>query len=244
MFSWKKYILILMSFVLLLMAAACSRDPGSSSSGEGPANFPTLPNGGTTTHQQTTEPTTTEPLAYYDFEPKTTGVFLTRSGEIRSAEVTPFDNSGFEEPRYDVEGLRSFVQETVDTYNTAKNSIAVSIHSLEVISGVASLVLSYDSLESFMDFQGSEFGIKQLKLTNREDAIRNYDIRNLVDTTGKHVDLLEAFRGEDILVLVISGKTSVTVNGNIYYLSQNLDVTGVNSVRCDDDVNLSFIIFR
>ena len=247
MFSGKKYILISL-LILVFLLAACQQNPQQTTSNDLPEGFPTPPAttslSTTTTENLTTVPTTTEPLADYPFEPTVTGIYMTRDGRICSAEITPFDNSSFQEPRYMEEGLREFVQSNVSNYNTAKGFEAVTMEELEVKNKVAKLVLSYDSVETFMDFQGKDFGIRNLRLVSRDEAVRNYDIQNLVDANGNEIGLLDALRGEDVMVLVISGRTTVTVNGNIRCFSQHLVSLGANAVRCDDEASYSFIIFR
>lgn len=246
MFSGKKYILISL-LILVFLLAACQ--PGQNSitttSADLPAGFPTPPatTNPTSTMDQTPS-STTESLVDYPFEPTVTGIYMTRDGRILSAEITPFDNSSFSEPRYMEEGLKAFVQENVTSYNAAKGFEAVTVEELEVKDKVAKLVLGYDSLETFMDFQGKDFGIRQLRLVSRDEAVRNYDIQNLVDASGNEVGLIDALRSEDVMVLVISGRTTVTVNGNIRCFSRHVVSLGANAVRCDDEVGYSFIIFR
>ena len=224
-------------------ATTSTAEPGSSTS----ASASTSTNPGiiiSTEPETTAAPTTAEPLAYYPFEPGTTGIYLTRDGEIQSAEITDFDNSAFETPRYNIEDLKAFVDSRVKAYNDAKGTKAIKVESLAQKDQMAELILSYATIQDFMDFQGAEFGVRHLDLMTRENAIRNYDIKNLADTEGNKVDILTALKARDAKVLIVSGKTHITINGNISYLSDNLILTGVNSVRCDSDQGYSYIIFR
>ena len=239
--------------ILMLLLTACNEDvTQDTTTPAGSQPVATLPvNTSQNTTSQTTpsepvstQPTTEEVLADYPFEPATTGIYITRSGQIKSAELTDFDNSAFETARYSEIELKLFVESRVKAFNESQNKEAVTVDLLEVKDKVAKLILSYDTVDDFMTFQGSDFGVKSVTLLSRENAIRGYDIRNLKDASGNPVDLLTALRQSDLHVLVVSGKMHVTVNGNITALSEGLILTGVNSARCDSDQGNSFIIFR
>ena len=252
--SLKKYIFPLVLVLMLSLLSGCQEDVSQTTAPDltlpvpgGPTYYPTRPTEptpGETDPLTTAAPTTEEALAFYPFAPETTGIYLTRDGEIQSAEITEFSNEGFSAPRYSMAELRIFVDRRVTAYNTAKGSEAIKVVDLSQKDKNAQLILSYASLEDFMAFQGEEFGVQHLALMGREDAIRNYEISGLTDASGKKAEILKALQARDSKVLIITGKTHITVNGNIGYLSDNLILTGVNSARCDSDQGYSFIIFR
>ena len=146
--------------------------------------------------------------------------------------------------RDDEEGLRNFVNERIAEYNANKKSDAVSVEKLKVQDGEATLILSYANTNYFLEFQGIDFNVKYLALLSRENAVKSYNISNLVDTSGEPVELLTALERDDVKVLVVTGKTMITVNGDILYTSADMILNGLNMVRCDDNVNYSFVIFR
>ena len=257
----KKSILpVILILGLLLMLAACGKReepstlPGPGLSSESDSAEPgshseadnTVRPTSTTprTKPTTTEPETEAPPADYPFEPTGTGIYVTRDGVIKSAEVTAFDNRKFPQVRYDEAELKTFVDTEVKAYNDSKKKNAVTVETLSVKNGEATLVLNYDDFDSFLEFQGKDFGVKHLALLSREDAVRNYNISKLVDTAGVKTDLLIALQDQDVQVLVVTGKTLVTLNGDILYMSSGMVLTGLNMVRCEDDVNYSFIVFR
>ena len=266
MLSLKKYMAIaalLIRSALLLSACGSEAEPTGATlrTYEDQTNqtpTPTLPEhtpGATTTQaavttaaetepRTTAAPTTEAPLADYEFNPEYTGIYLTRSGKIKSAEITDFDNTGLTPARYTEAGLKSFVNGRVTAYNTEKGGEPIKVELLQVRNKVAKLILSYASIEDFMAFQGSDFSVNFLALLDRESAIRGYDIRNLKDTSGNPMDLLSALRSADSKIVVVNGRIHITLNGNITAVSDNLIVTGNNAVRCDSDQGYSFIIFR
>nr|MBQ6242399.1 hypothetical protein [Lachnospiraceae bacterium] len=242
---------------LLLMVAACGKKedptlPGQSSAetttAENDSQQPESTTQPTTTAQKTktttTQPTTEPPMADYPYEPTGSGIYVTRDGVLKSAEVTSFDNRKFPQVRYNEAELKEFIDKEVKAFNDSKKKNAVTVEDLTVKSGEATLVLNYADFDSFLEFQGTDFGVKHLALLEREDAVRKYNISNLVDTAGVKTDLLIALQDTDIKVLVVTGKTLITLNGDILYMSSGMTMTGVNMVRCEDDVNYSYVVFR
>ena len=192
----------------------------------------------------TTEPTTEAPLHDYPFEPASTGIYVTRDGEIKSAEITSFDNSQFKKARYDEAGLKKFVTQSIKEFNESKKSEAVTLEELKIEDKEARLIMSYASFNYFLEFQGSDFNVKHLALMSRENAVRNYNISNLVDVHEEPAELLIALGNANAKVLVITGQTLITVNGDILYYSSGMVMTGPNTIRCDDEINYSFVVFR
>ena len=185
--------LLIMTLLLLALTACSSDETPTTTAGQSqpPATLPFNPSSHSTiqttvpTEGVTAEPTTEEAPADYPFEPVTSGIYITRDGGIKSAELTDFDNRAFETARYSEAELKLFVQSRVKAYNEAKQQEAITVDLLQVKDKIAELILSYATFEDFMAFQGSDFGVRSLTLLTRENAIRNYDIRNLKDTSGK-----------------------------------------------------------
>lgn len=255
----KSLIPVVLILSLLLLLTACHKDPdpatlpGPSSTTEATTAEPESEQASTTkqptttvprTKATTTQPTTEPPLADYPFEPTGSGIYVTRDGVIKSAEVTSFDNRKYPQVRYDETELKEFIDAEVKAFNEEKKTNAVTVEELTVKGGEATLILNYADFDSFLEFQGTDFEVKHLALLSREDAVRKYNINNLVDTAGVKTDLLIALQDTDVQVLVITGKTLVTLNGDICYMSDGMSMTGVNMVRCEDDVNYSYIVFR
>ena len=146
-----------------------------------------------------------------------TGIYVARDGSIRTAEITEFSNEGFDRDRYDTETLRSYVTGWVDSYNSAKGKASVRIETIDVTDGVATLILYYDSLNAFIDFQGEDFGITSLRVGTAEFAARNFALSGLKDTEGNTVTPIDALQDEDVTV-VDEQKTEVpykiTVTGD------------------------------
>ncbi|MBQ4425625.1 MAG: hypothetical protein II882_07835 [Lachnospiraceae bacterium] len=238
----RKFICALMLLSLLLCLAACGKQPstteGSNTDSTVQPSAPQTSRSSSEEHSSETEESTEDPLSDYPFEPTVTGIYLTREGKIQSAEVSSFDD-----PHYDKKTLLDFIADVVGEYNAAKGIEAVSIVSLEVADKKATLVLSYDEISHFMEFQGSDFNVSLIKVVTTEEAARDYTLTNLMKPDGTKVSAFNALKDEQQKVLIIKGDTSVTVNGDITALSKSFTVTGPNSARVSTETEC-FIFFK
>ena len=166
-----------------------------------------------------------------------------RDGSIRTAEITEFSNEGFDRDRYDTETLRSYVTGWVDSYNSAKGKASVRIETIDVTDGVATLILYYDSLNAFIDFQGEDFGITSLRVGTAEFAARNFALSGLKDTEGNTVTPIDALQDEDVTVVAVSGNSLISFAGEVKFLSGSLTLVDANTVRVSSKSD-TFIIFK
>ena len=229
----KKLIGFLVTLLLILGLAACGKQPDSSSIENSSVNSPTRNSSTTELPEQTTQAP-----ADYPFEPTVTGIYVTRDGRLMSAEVASFDN-----PHYELSGLQTFVLEQVNAYNDAKGTEAVILNDVKVADGKATLILEYSKFGYFLDFQGSDFGVASLRLMTTAEAAKDYTLNNLAAPNGTTVSAYQAVSDESAMVLAVVGDTSVTVNGDILFLSKNFTVTGVNSARVNTE-EPCFIFFK
>ena len=190
-----------------------------------------------------TEPGSTSEAVTIEFKPTVTGIYVARDGSIRTAEITDFSNEGYSEQRYDVSTLRTYVSDWVDAYNAAKGKDAVRIESIEVSDGMATLVLYYDNLNAFMDFQGEDFGITSLKVGTAEYAARYFALTGLKDTEDRSVTPIDALQDEDVTVVAVSGSAVISFAGEVKFLSKSATLVDANTVRVNSKSDV-FIIFK
>ena len=190
-----------------------------------------------------TEPRSTAEAVTIEFKPTVTSIYVARDGSIRTAEITDFKNDGFEQERYNAETLRSYVSGWVDSYNSAKGKNSVRIETIDVSDGVATLILYYDSLNAFIDFQGEDFGITSLRVGTAEFAARNFALSGLKDTAGNTVTPIDALQDEDVTVVAVSGSSVISFAGEVKFLSGSLTLMDANTVRVSSKSD-TFIIFK
>lgn len=190
-----------------------------------------------------TQQSTAEEVKNIEYKPTATGIYVARDGSIRTAEITDFSNNGFDKVRYDLDTLRSYVTGWIDNYNQAKGKTSVAIDTIAATDETATLVLSYDSINSFMDFQGEDYGITSLKVGPAEFAARNFALSGLKDTEGNNVTPIDALQDESVTVVAVSGSCLVSFAGEIKYLSHSLTLVDANTVRLNSKSE-AFIIFK
>ena len=180
----------------------------------------------------------TEPLPDYPFAPTTTGIFIRRDKTIQSAEVTSFDTKKYSEAE-----LRKTVTGWIEEYNKAAGREAVGLDSLSVKDNRATLILNYADANAFMDFQGTDFDVKELAVATAVEAATRMSLKNLKSPSGTAVSATQALTDDEVTVLKVSGKINITTQGDIRFLSSTLTLSGTNSVRVNSD-SAVFIIFR
>ena len=168
--------ILVVALVIVVVLSRCNSNTPIIGSSD--ANTQTSSSQGSSSTNDTQNSTAAE-LITIEYNPTATGIYIARDGSIKSAEITDFSNEGFDKPRYDLETLRSYVTEWVDSYNQAKEKKSVSIESIELKDNAATLILNYDSINSFIDFQGADFGVTSLKIGSSEFAARNFALSGL-----------------------------------------------------------------
>lgn len=193
--------------------------------------------------EKDTEPKSTAEAVTIEFKPTATGIYVARDGSIRTAEITEFRNDGFDQERYDLETLRTYVTGWVDSYNDAKGKASVRIETIDVTDGMATLILYYENLNAFIDFQGEDFGITSLRVGTAEYAARNFALSGLKDTAGNTVTPIDALQDEDVTVVAVSGSALISFAGEVKFLSGSLTLVDANTVRVSSKSD-TFIIFK
>lgn len=243
--EFRRLIALILSLALIFSLGACKNNNKESSTGasSSPAASSSVPGHSSSAVPTSSEPTKETLCEELSFAPNATSLFVDRAGNIKTGEVTDFDNSSFKEQRYDEAGLRQYVTGWIKDFNEAKGKEAIKLDTLAVADKKATLIMSYDTVESFMEFQGEDYGVTELRVTSVEDAAKNYQLSALRDKDGKSVSPLEAVKNDEYTVVVVSGNFQLTTSGPVAYLSNALTLTGPNTVRVNTK-NLCYIIFK
>ena len=191
------------------------------------------------------------------FEPEASGIYVDRSGAVKSAELESFDNSAFEEARYDEAELKSFVEEAVIAYNQEKGAAAVayaseleekdavlpvSVEKLEVKDAKAELILDYQSAEDYLVFNEADETITELVVQSAPSAVgAGISLDGLVNTKGETVDASKAKTNEKYTVLTLTGTTTAVVNGKIAGVSGDVAIQDEHTVSISGS---AVVLFR
>lgn len=195
------------------------------------------------TEETPAEPSTAEPPVTIEFKPTATSLYISRDGSLRTAEITDFSNKEFDKARYEVETLKNYISGWVDSYNNAKGKESVRIETIDVTDDTATLIMYYDSVNSFMDFQGADYGITTLRIGTAEYAARNFALSGLKDTNEAAVTPIQALQDEEVTVVAISGSGLISFAGEVKYMSNSLTLVDSNTVRLSSKSEV-FVIFK
>lgn len=193
------------------------------------------------------------------YEPKISSLYVDKDGTVKGAEVTSFDNSAFAEARYNEEDLKTFVEEAVIAYNREVGSPAkaysseleernqilpVSINTLEVADGTATLILDYASCEDYTRFNESDDTIQELTLMTAPDALAaGAPLNDLYDVDGDLIDTSKEQTRKRYFVLSFAGTLPVVVDGNVMGVSQGVTILDDHTVSVPYGTT-GYVLFR
>ncbi|MDD6211725.1 MAG: hypothetical protein PUB22_01025 [Clostridiales bacterium] len=182
------------------------------------------------------------------YEPEVSGVFIRKDGSVKSAEIEPFDNSGFTEERYKESELKSFVEDAVISYNEencgqsaayakdTKEELKVAIEKLEVKSNTATLILDYASCQDYLSFSEADDAIVALSVqTAPEAADENISLDGLVDAEGNAADTSSMESNKKYYVAEVAGTSEIVVEGKLMAVSSGVTVKDKNTAVIDSE---------
>ena len=147
----------------------------------------------------------------------------------------------FAESYYDIEELKNAIGQACDTYNETAGKEAVKMESAEVSEGTATVVMTYDSTQSYSDFNRQALFAGTVK-----DAFKaGYDL----NVTLFPVKEGEAPIGKDELLSMGEKKIAivredVTVWGKIRSLSEDaVPGSKADTASVTDENSLTYILF-
>ena len=191
------------------------------------------------------------------FSPTETSIFIKKNRSIVSAEIEDFDNSEFGEERYDESELLAFVEETVISYNEeidglayayasdTNEDLAVSISSLTVEDGSATLILNFASADDYVDFYFSAAfgGLDDLIVGLVSDGVNSgLSFSDMVDADGNEADYDTMTENEDYVLVSVTGSTVMQVQGIVMYYSSGCTLQDSSTVLTTDET--SYVIFK
>lgn len=160
----------------------------------------------------------------YDTEEST--IFILKDGTIVSTDVESFDTA-----TYDEEGLRTYVEEKINTYNDEYGKNCVSLEKLTVEENIAKLIIKYASDEDYTRFNGVE-----LFCGTMADALVSgypFDVAFAAIQDGKATSCSASdVKGADgYKVVVLKANGNVQVKGDIAYVSvANVELLDDNKI--------------
>lgn len=193
------------------------------------------------------------------FHPAESSIYINPDGTVVGAEVESFDNSGYSEDRYSADGLQSFIENAVITYNKnagaegvayrkdlsdRKQQLPVSIESLDVGSGKATLILDYASCDDYLSFNEADSTIKDLSVVSAPQAAgEGISLDGLTDAEGKTADTTAAKSDQNYQLLSVCGHTKVVINGDVIGVSAGASIDSEHEVTVSSD-QIAYILFR
>lgn len=141
-------------------------------------------------------------------------VFVLKDGKIVSTDVEDFD-----EGTYDTDGLKDYVDQTIDTYNEENGKGLVKCKDLSVKDSKAILTLEYASASDYQKFNDIELFAGSVAEALAAGYSFDADFASVSDGKIKACDSSAFLNDPDYKVVVIKGNTNVQVKGAIAFAS-------------------------
>lgn len=141
-------------------------------------------------------------------------VFVLKNGQIVSTDVEDFS-----EDTYDVDGLKTYVKDAVDTYNKKNGKDTVSFKKLSTKDNKATLTLEYDSATDYQKFNDITLFTGSVAEALAAGYSFDTDFASVSDKEIKACDKNEFLNDASYKVVVIQANTNVSVKGTIAYVS-------------------------
>ena len=195
-----------------------------------------------------------------EFDPAETSIFIKKNGHIVGAEISDFDNSSFETPRYDAAELQAFVESAVLEYNRARGLsyirqsdiedketvLPVSIEKLEVVDKTATVILDYASPTDYLSFNGTTYLVPIHNLvvgTVADGNVSGLTYGNMLKADGTAAAGTDISEKPKYFLAAVTGNSIVKVEGKVRYYSADLELKDENTVVSSGE-DVHFIVFK
>lgn len=160
-------------------------------------------------------------------------LLIKEGGVIQSALVDEFD-----EPYYDKDELREFMDKEIDKYNGKNEEDSVVLVEYEVLDQMAKVILEYKNLDVY-----SEFNQIEAKWLTPEEARSSSEIPNLLTAVKEEGEVnKEDILKEDCKVLVLNESIDVRLDGKVIAFANGI-LLNDRSVQTGA-MNASVIIYQ
>ena len=146
------------------------------------------------------------------YEASDSTVFILKNGKVVSVDV-----EDFAEDTYSLSDLQAYVESALETYTSVNGSKSVTLTDLSVEEDVASLTLTYASVEDYAAFNDTELYTGTVIQALRDGY--TFDVSFKKASDGEEVSVSEVLDSEKLNLVIIKANTTVTVPGEIVYYS-------------------------
>lgn len=161
-------------------------------------------------------------------------ILVKKDGTIQSSLVEEFNKK-----YYDKTELKDFIEKEVSNYNKKAGGDKVTVSSLEVKDGIASVVFTYANIQDYAEFNQVEAELISASEA-RDKSIISDDFIDI--STNETVAKEKAFEEDNDLVLIIGEQLNITVEGKLKYYA-NAAVLNQTTVQATGENN-TVVVFK
>lgn len=161
-------------------------------------------------------------------------VYINQSGKIELLCVESFDKE-----YYQKDELKTFVEETVDTYKAQTQDKSVELVDFQVEEGNAKVLLTMENAQVYTDFQG-----EHMQVISSEEMGENIVLPEnfIVSEDGSTIEKEKVLQESGLKFVIVEESINVIVEGTIKYYIDAI-ITGSNQAQTTGE-NVSIIVFQ
>lgn len=141
-------------------------------------------------------------------------VFVRKDGSVVSTDVEKFDENTYEQ-----DGLKTYVEEAISSYNSEYGKGMVKLKNLSVKDSKAVLTIEYNSAADYQRFNEIDFFTGSVAEALAAGYAFDVDFASVSDGKAVSCDVDEFLNDASYKVVIIRGNTNVKVKGSIAYVS-------------------------
>lgn len=160
-------------------------------------------------------------------EPEESYLSINKDGSITQKIV-----ESFAEENYDLEELRTMAEEKIEAYYLASGGKNIELTQLKESDNKITVVLEYELLESYNDFNQATLFTGDIKdALKEEDSSYFYNVKFLDTKDNKEVSIGTVIANESSSVVIFEEDVLYQVNGKLKYVSENVEVVSKKTAR-------------
>lgn len=180
------------------------------------------------------------------FEPKSSGIFVTEAGTLRTATVETYEDQDY----YKEEEWKAYLKENVAAYNAEHGEGAVTLNSCSMKDGTASMIFDYatgnDLAQFTAAYEDTANQVDSITVTGVAEALEQAKAEGVLfirTKDGKTASTDEiAGKGDYHVVAVEGGPVKIQTEGKIMYTSDGVSLNSSFIAQTAEGKN--YIIFK
>lgn len=161
-------------------------------------------------------------------------IVVKEDGRLQVAIVEDFDKE-----YYDIEELKSFINEEINNYNSKNGQESIIFDAAEMRDNKVIVVQTYSDIEHYLAYNNIEGSLMSVSAA-REDSESLPEV--FYNSRGKNISREEALKKDKYMIINVKENTNIVVDGKIIYY-HNGEFINSTTLQANDEEG-TFLIYK